>query len=64
MIGGGRKPLRNVLVAARCNPQLRTKYDDMKKAGKPSKVALVAIMRKLLILANTLVKENRLWERK
>ena len=34
----------------------------MKAAGKPSKVAITAIMRKLLILANTRVKENREWE--
>jgi len=33
----------------------------MKAAGKPSKVAITAIMRKLLILANTLVKEDREW---
>ncbi|MEX0280919.1 MAG: IS110 family transposase, partial [Arenibacterium sp.] len=33
----------------------------MKAAGKPSKVAITAIMRKLLIIANTLVKENREW---
>lgn len=34
----------------------------MKAKGKPSKVALTAVMRKLLILANTLVKENREWQ--
>ncbi|MCA3445376.1 MAG: IS110 family transposase, partial [Rhodobacter sp.] len=30
-------------------------------AGKPAKLALVAAMRKLLILANTLLRENREW---
>ncbi|MGR3650705.1 MAG: IS110 family transposase, partial [Roseovarius sp.] len=32
--------------------------------GKPHKVALTVLMRKLLILANTLLKENRLWQPK
>ena len=65
-IQGGRKALRDALympalVAIRHNPDLRAQYDRMKKAGKPSKVALTAVMRKLLILANTLVKEDREW---
>ena len=65
-IQGGRKPLRDALympalVAIRYNPDLKRKYEDLKAAGKPSKVALVVIMRKLIVLANTLVKENRKW---
>ena len=66
-IQGGRKPLRDALympaiVATQYNPDLKAQYERMKAAGKPSKVALTAIMRKLLILANTLVKEDREWE--
>jgi transposase len=49
------------LVAIRHNPDLKAQYDRMKAAGKPTKVALIAIMRKLLILANRLVKEDREW---
>jgi transposase len=65
-IQGGRKPLRDALympalVAIRFNPDLAEKYKQMKAAGKPSKVALVAVMRKLLIIANTLVKDDRKW---
>lgn len=65
-IQGGRKPLRDALympalVAIRFNPDLKAQYDTMKAAGKPSKVAIIAVMRKLLILANTLVRENREW---
>lgn len=65
-IQGGRKPLRDALympalVAIRYNHDLKTLYDRMKTDGKPSKVAIVAVMRKLLILANTLVRENREW---
>ncbi len=65
-IQGGRKFLRDALympalVAARFNPDLTRKYQSMKAAGKPSKVALVTIMRKLIILANTLIKDDRKW---
>ena len=35
----------------RFNPDLKKKYQDLKDAGKPSKVAITAVMRKLLILA-------------
>jgi transposase len=40
------------LVAARFNPDMRAKYETMIKQGKPQKVALTAIMRKLIELAN------------
>lgn len=68
-IQGGRKTLRDALympalVAAQCNPDLAKQYKRLKQAGKPAKVALTALMRKLLILANTLIKENRKWNEK
>ena len=44
------------LVAARCNPVLRPMYQRLRTAGKPAKVALVALMRKLAELANLLLK--------
>lgn len=52
------------LVAMRFNPDLRLKYQTLRDAGKPAKVAIVAIMRKLIETANALVKENRLWVQK
>jgi transposase len=36
-------------------------YERLKTAGKASKVALTAVMRKLVILANALVKTDRKW---
>lgn len=65
-IQGGRKPLRDALympalVAVKYNPDLRDKYKAMIDQGKPKKVALTAIMRKLIELANALVKADRLW---
>ena len=43
------------------NPDLKAIYDKLRNAGKPAKVALTALMRKLIELANTLVKADRLW---
>ena len=68
-ISGGRKPLRDALympalVAMRFNPDLKAKYNALREAGKPAKVAIVALMRKLIELANTLVKADRLWVQK
>ena len=52
------------LVAARFNPDLKAKYLQLVDAGKPAKVALTAIMRKLVVLANALLKANRRWQPK
>jgi transposase len=47
------------LVAARLNPDMKAKYAHLIETGKPAKVALTAIMRKLVVLANALLKANR-----
>ncbi len=65
-IRGGRANLRQALympalVAARFNPDLKAKYQALLAAGKPAKVALTAIMRKLIILANALLRDQRHW---
>jgi transposase len=65
-IRGGRANVRQALympalVAARYNPDLKAKYKQLTNAGKPAKVALTAIMRKLIIMANVLLRDNRNW---
>jgi transposase len=47
------------LIAARFNPDMKAKYAQLVETGKPAKVALTAIMRKLVVLANALLKANR-----
>lgn len=56
-IRGGRAPVRQAvymaaLVATRFNQDMKRKYDTLVGNGKPPKVALTAVMRKLIILAN------------
>jgi transposase len=66
-ISGGRGDLRRALYmpalnAIRYHPDMRRLYERLTAAGKPAKVAIVAVMRKLLVLANALVAQDRLWE--
>ena len=65
-IRGGRAAVRQAvympaLVAARFNPDMKAKYRQLIDAGKPAKVALTAVMRKLIVLANALLKASRSW---
>jgi len=60
-IRGGRVQVRRVLymaalVAARLNPILKAFYQRLVTAGKAKKVALTAVMRKLIILLKQLLK--------
>ncbi len=62
-ISGGRPCVRAALymaalVAARHHPQLKASYNALREQGKPGKVALIAIARKLLVTANAMVKAN------
>ena len=52
------------LVAVRFNVELKAKYQTLQTAGKPPKLALTAIMRKLVILANALIRDGRKWSPK
>jgi transposase len=66
-IRGGRTTVRRTLymaalVAARHNPHLRPFYQRLRAAGKPGKVALVAVMRKLLAILNAMLKHKTPWK--
>jgi len=65
-IWGGRAIVRKILYLAavsarRCNADMRIFYERLIAHGKAPKVALIAVARKLLILANTLIAQNRTW---
>ena len=65
-IRGGRANVRQALympalVAARFNPDLKAKYQQLIATGKPAKIAITAVMRKLVVTANALLKADRLW---
>ena len=65
-IKGGRGHVRTAIymaavAAAHYNSDFKVLYHRLIAAGKKPKVALTAIMRKLVVLANTLITENRIW---
>ena len=49
------------MSALRWNPDFAEVNRRLRERGKPGKVALVAVMRKLIVLANTLVRQDRIW---
>lgn len=66
-IWGGRGQVRAVLymatiTAMRSNVQIRTFYQRLRQAGKPGKVALIACMRKLLTILNTMLRTHTRWQ--
>ena len=65
-VWGGRGNVRTVLymgalTAVRCNPVLHSFYHRLLASGKPTKVALVACMRKLLVILNSMLHHNTPW---
>jgi len=66
-IQGGRRKLRNLLylpigAATRGNPVLKAYYKRLREKGKEPKVALIACMRKLIVILNTMVARGQTWD--
>jgi transposase len=66
-IGGGRSGVRRILymaamgAATRNNKRLIAIYKRLITAGKKPKVAIVAIMRKIAVILNTMIRNNQTW---
>jgi len=65
-IFGGRAAVRQMLymatlVAVRHNPVIQAFYEQLLQRGKPTKVALVACMHKLLTILNAMLKQGTDW---
>jgi len=66
-IYGGRSPVRDIfymaaLAASQHNPVLKPFYDHLIAEGKPKKVALVAVMRRLVVFANAVLRSDQPWK--
>jgi transposase len=67
VIKGGRRKLRNLLymptmgAATQHNPVLKAYYQRLRAKGKEPKVALVACMRKMVVILNTMLARNETW---
>ena len=66
-IKGGRRKLRDLLymavvgAATQHNPVLKAYYQRLRAKGKPAKVAIIACMRKLIVILNTMIARNEPW---
>jgi len=65
-IQGGRAVLRKAIylpavVATRFNPDMKAKYHELIAKGKCKKLAITAVMRKLVVMANALLRDGRKW---
>ena len=66
-IRGGRAEVRctmymATLSAITYNPPIKAMYERLKKAGKPTKLAMTACMRKLLTILNAMLKKDQAWK--
>ena len=66
--GGRRRPRRALYMAAAAevqyNPEMAEFHLRLMEKGKKYKESIVPVMRKLVILANVLLRENRVWEKR
>lgn len=68
-IRGGRHRVRTVMFMAmlssiQCNPVFKRFYERLKAQGKIPKVALIACMRKMIVVLNTMMKNQEPWREK
>ncbi|RZQ79780.1 IS110 family transposase [Vibrio vulnificus] len=66
MIKGGRMQVRTVLYMAmmsamQCNPVFKETYQRLLAAGKPKKVALIACVRKMVVILNSMLRDGCIW---
>ena len=64
MIAGGRRPVRDALYVAalpaiRFDPHMKALFQRLKAKGKPGKVAIVAVMRKMIVILNAKMRDHR-----
>jgi transposase len=65
-IHGGRAAVRSILymaavTASRHNPVLRPFYERLIANGKPPKLALIAVLRRLVVFANAVLRSGQPW---
>ena len=69
VIRGGRSKIRTAMYMAmmsgiQCNPVFIKFYNRLVDAGKPKKVAIIACVRKLIIILNSMVRDGVKWDPK
>ncbi|MBO2658649.1 MULTISPECIES: IS110 family transposase [Shewanella] len=67
VIQGGRAQVRTVLYMAmmsamQCNPVFKDTYARLLEAGKPKKVAIIACVRKMVVILNSMLRDGIMWD--
>ncbi|GMR20563.1 MAG: IS110 family transposase [Gammaproteobacteria bacterium] len=65
-VRGGRHQIRTVmfmamLSAIQCNPVFKATYNRLLDAGKPKKTAIIACVRKMIVILNSMVRDGVMW---
>ncbi len=68
-IQGGRSQVRTVLYMAmmsaiQCNPVFKATYERLVRQGKPKKVAIIACVRKMIVILNSMLRDGTKWNEK
>ena len=68
-IHGGRSKIRTVMYIAmlsgiQCNPVFKSTYQRLVSAGKPKKIAIIACVRKMIVILNSMVRDGVMWDSK
>lgn len=66
-IRGGRHKIRTVMYMAmmsamQCNPVFKGTYQRLVAAGKPKKIAIIACVRKMIVILNSMVRDGVMWD--
>jgi len=66
---GGRHQIRTVMYVAmmsaiQCNPVFKSTFQRLVEAGKPKKIAIIACVRKMIVILNSMVRDGVMWESK
>ncbi|WP_224164851.1 IS110 family RNA-guided transposase [Vibrio penaeicida] len=67
VIQGGRAQVRTVLYMAmmsamQCNPVFKATYTRLVQSGKPKKVAIIACVRKMVVILNSMLRDGAMWD--
>jgi transposase len=69
MIRGGRHQIRtamfmSMMSAMQCNPVFKATYQRLVAVGKPKKIAIIACVRKMIVILNSMVRDGVYWDPK
>jgi transposase len=53
-----------MMSAMQCNPVFKSTYQRLVAAAKPKKIAIIACVRKMIVILNSMVRDGAMWDHK